>query len=62
MRALHRWIFGIFLTLIVVAVSTCGSDWDKAKAIKTVNTTAPIDLSGVDWTGLARLVYGRCGE
>jgi len=22
----------------------------------------PIDLSGVDWTGLARLVYGRCGE
>lgn len=62
MRALHRWVLGIFLTLIVVAVSTCGTDWDKAKAIKPANTTAPIDLSGVDWTGLARLVYGRCGE
>jgi len=22
----------------------------------------PIDLSGVDWVGLARLVYGPCGE
>lgn len=22
----------------------------------------PIDLSGVNWTDLARLVYGRCGE
>ncbi len=62
MRTLHRWVFGIFLTLVVVAVSTCGTDWDEAKAVKTANTSAPIDLSGVDWTGLARLMYGRCGE
>jgi len=24
--------------------------------------TPPIDLSGVNWTDLARLVYGQCGE
>ena len=64
MRVLRRWVFGIVLTLIVVAVSTCGADWDKVKAIQQTSTpaTQPIDLSGVDWTGLARLMYGKCGE
>ena len=64
MRVLRRWAFGIVLTLIVVAVSTCGTDWDKVKAIQQTSTatTQPIDLSGVDWTGLARLMYGKCVE
>lgn len=26
------------------------------------STNPPIDLSGVDWIGLARLIYGKCGE
>ena len=62
MKTARRLVIGIFLTIMVVAISTCGVDWDKAKAVKTVSTTAPIDLSGVDWTGLARIMYGRCGE
>lgn len=62
MKIARRLVIGIFLTIMVVAISTCGVEWDKAKAVKTINTTAPIDLSGVDWTGLARLMYGKCGE
>jgi hypothetical protein len=62
MKIARRLVIGVFLTIMVVAISTCGVDWDKAKAVKTINTTAPVDLSGVDWTGLARLMYGKCGE
>jgi hypothetical protein len=62
MKLLQRWIIGIALALLVVTVSTCGASWEKAKAAETVNSTAPIDLSGVNWTELARLMYGKCGE
>jgi len=62
MKIARRLVIGVFLTIMVVAISTCGVDWDKAKAVKTINTTASVDLSGVDWTGLARLMYGKCGE
>jgi len=62
MKNARRFVIGIFLTIMVVAVSTCGVDWDKAKAVNPTNGAPPIDLSGVDWTGLARLMYGKCGE
>lgn len=62
MKIARRLVIGVFLTIMVVAISTCGVDWDKAKAVKTISTTAPVDLSGVDWTGLARIMYGKCGE
>jgi len=62
MKLLKRWLIGIVLTVLVVAVATCGAGEDKAKAVQTVNTTAPIDYSKVDWTELARFMYGRCGE
>ena len=62
MKNAKRFVIGIFLTILVVAISTCGVESDKAKAVKTISTTAPVDLSGVDWTGLARIMYGRCGE
>ena len=62
MKNVRRIVIGVFLTIIVIAISTCGVESDKAKAVQTVSSTAPIDLSGVNWTGLARLMYGRCGE
>lgn len=33
-----------------------------AESLPATPTTSPIDLSGVNWTELARLVYGKCGE
>ena len=62
MKNVRRIVIGVFLTIIVIAISTCGVESDKAKAVQTVSSTAPIDLSGVNCTGLARLMYGRCGE
>ena len=62
MRLTHRWLLGIVITLLVVAVSTCGAEWDKAKAVVATQASDPIDLSGVNWTDLARLIHGRCGE
>lgn len=62
MRIARRFVIGIFITIMVVAISTCGVDWDKAKASNPSTTTIPVDLSGVNWTDLARLFYGKCGE
>jgi hypothetical protein len=62
MKTRNTWIIGIALVLTVIGISTCGTNGDKAKAVQTVSSTAPIDLSGVNWTDLARLMYGRCGE
>ena len=62
MKTARKLVIGIFLTIIVIAISTCGIESDKAKAVNSVNTTDPIDLSGVNWTELARFMYGRCGE
>lgn len=62
MKSLHRWALGIVLTFTVIAISTCGITDDKAKAVDHIANTAPPDLSGVNWTDLARLMYGRCGE
>ena len=62
MKLLQRWLIGIVLVVFVVAVATCGAGGDKAQAVQTVNTTTPIDYSKVDWTELARFMYGRCGE
>ena len=62
MKTARRLVIGIFLTIIVIAISTCGIESDKAKAVNSVSTTDPIDLSGVNWTELARFMYGRCGE
>jgi len=62
MKNARRFVVSIFLTILVFAVATCDVDWHKAKAISVTNSTQPIDLSGVDWTGLARLVHGKCGE
>lgn len=59
---INRWIIGIALVLTVIGISTCGASSDKAKAVQTVSSTAPIDFLGVDWTELARLMYGKCGE
>ena len=57
-----RWLIAIVLLVLVVAIATCGTGGDKAQAVQTVNTTTPIDYSKVDWTELARFMYGRCGE
>ena len=62
MKNRNTWIIGIALVLTVIGISTCGISGDKAKAVQTVSSTAPIDLSGVNWTELGRLMYGRCGE
>ena len=62
MKTARRLVIGIFLTIMVIAISTCGIESDKAKAINPTNMTDPIDLSGVNWTELARLMYGKCGE
>ena len=62
MKTARRLVIGIFLTIIVIAISTCGIESDKAKAVNSISTTDPIDLSGVNWTELARFMYGRCGE
>lgn len=32
------------------------------KSTKTTTTTTPVDFSSVDWTELARYMYGKCGE
>lgn len=60
--AIDRWILGIILALTVIAVATCGAEEKKAKANPTIVVENPVDLSQVDWTGLARLMYGKCGE
>ena len=62
MKNVRRLVIGVFLTILVIAISTCRVESDKAKAINPTNTVAPIDLSGVNWTELGRLMYGRCGE
>jgi hypothetical protein len=62
MRLFHKWLIGVALVFAVVAISTCGVADNKAKAVDYVTNTAPPDLSGVNWTELARLMYGRCGE
>ena len=62
MRLFHKWFIGVCLAFLVVVVATCGADGGKVKAEKPANTVAPIDLSGVNWTELARLMYGKCGE
>jgi len=54
------FVVGIALLVLTVGTSLCGVE--KSKATSTQTTTALIDLSGVDWTGLARLMYGKCGE
>ena len=62
MKSLHRWVLGVVLVFTVIAISTCGVADNKAKAVDYVTNTAPPDLSGVNWTELARFMYGRCGE
>lgn len=62
MNAMNRWILGVVLALLVFAVATCGTDAEKAWANGDVTASEPIDLSGVDWVGLARLIHGKCGE
>ncbi len=62
MRVFHKWFIGVALAFVVLVVATCGTDGVKVNAEKPVNTVAPIDLSGVNWTELARFMYGRCGE
>ena len=62
MKITRRLILGIILSLLVISIATCGDSGDKAKAQKWFSQEAPIDLSGVNWTDLARLMYGKCGE
>ena len=62
MRLFHKWFIGVCLAFLVVVVATCGTEGGKVKAEKPTDPVAPIDLSGVNWTELARFMYGRCGE
>jgi hypothetical protein len=62
MNIFNKWIIGVTLSFAVIGVSLCGTADNKANAEKIVPATAPIDLSGVNWTELARFMYGRCGE
>jgi len=62
-------IASIVVAIILATSIIIGLTFGNAKGIvvqksekPSVNSTVPIDLSGVDWIGLARLVYGRCGE
>jgi hypothetical protein len=62
MRVFHKWFIGVTLAFIVLVAATCGANGVKVNAEKPTHTVAPIDLSGVNWTELGRLMYGRCGE
>jgi hypothetical protein len=60
MNKFHRMLVGVVLVFAVATVPTYGAGAEMPKQAPV--STQPIDLSGVDWTGLARLIYGRCGE
>ena len=62
MRVFHKWFIGVTLAFIVLVAATWGANGVKVNAEKPTHTVAPIDLSGVNWTELGRLMYGRCGE
>lgn len=50
------------LTVIAAAIAVLASPLAHTPQPARANDRPPVDLSGVDWTGLARLVHGRCGE
>ena len=51
----------IFISSILISVGILFTSSTSA-AINTQTTNPPIDLSQVNWTELARLIYGKCGE
>lgn len=55
---MKRFKLGIIIFLSIIYASVAGTQNVSAELAKTNQ----IDLSKVDWTGLARLVYGDCGE
>lgn len=56
---MKRFRSAIAIWIAVIYVSLFGAP--SVSAEKTINPTE-YDWSRVDWTGLARLVYGPCGE
>jgi hypothetical protein len=48
--------------LLGIAIGSAKGMESRATQQQAANAAPPIDLSGVDWIGLARLVHGRCGE
>lgn len=57
-------IIGLLVIGFILGAMTSGARaLPRSKPAATyVASGEPIDLSGVNWTDLARLVYGRCGE
>ena len=46
--------------LLSAGILITNTNTSNAQAVQTTNP--PIDFSQVNWTELARLIYGRCGE
>ena len=62
MNKFHRMLVGVVLVFAVASAPTYGAGAEMLRETPASTPPSPIDLSGVDWTGLARLIYGRCGE
>lgn len=60
MNKFRQMLTGVVLAVLVSTIPTYGAGAEMLKSPSS--TPPPIDLSGVDWTGLARLIYGQCGE
>ena len=52
----------IFISSILISIGILFTSTNTTTALSVQNTNPPIDLSQVNWTDLARLVYGKCGE
>ena len=52
----------IFITAIMLSVGLLTVNTQPSIAYSPQTTNPPIDFSQVNWTELARLIYGRCGE
>lgn len=56
---MKRFQLGLIILFSVIYASVAGTQDVSAQFDKPKST---VDLSGVDWTGLARMFYGKCGE
>ena len=52
----------IIISALILSTGILFSSNQATLAYPSVNSNPPIDFSQVNWTELARLMYGKCGE